>query len=138
MYPTTLLPVTLFQFFTQVFCILFGNYTGYLVDSRPRLALVRYALILQNVTLSLTATMMVLLVYTDDGAAPIDTDSYFVWPFHHITTNVLFILSMAFGALTQLASMVTSIALQKDWSVVVASTNNLDLAGMFLSLLVTL
>lgn len=131
MYPTTLLPVTLYQFVTQIACVLFGNYIGYMVDTKSRLPIVRGALIIQNLTLAATAAMIFLLVFTGkDDITPPTEDTYLVWPFRTIISNCLFTASMLFGSISQLASMLTSIALQKDWAIVVAHSHEISLAGM--------
>ena len=96
--------------------LLFGPLIGDWIDRQPRLYCVRITLVIQNFSVILCATT---LLITRQFA--IKENSYII---------IVNIAVICLGAIAQLASVGTSIIIQKDWIVVIAGKNKEVLASL--------
>ena len=93
------------------------------------------ALILQNLSVAITTTLILLLaIYGLTKPEKDDDDDddtvQFVWPFTTAISIILFFASTIVGAVSELASMVSSVSRTKDWCMVIARTENIPLERM--------
>ncbi|KAL9651318.1 hypothetical protein ABK040_001270 [Willaertia magna] len=138
MYPSTLLPMALFGFIHRLFCIILGPQMGHIVDTKPRLKVMTISLIIQNVAVAITTVILFFLAYSTTNEQKQNnnqqqqetTQELFVWPFKSALSIILFFSSALFGAISELSSMVSSIARNKDWCIVIAKNEKRQLAGV--------
>ena len=131
MFPETLLPMALMGFIQKLIGIILGPHMGYMVDTMPRFKVMSIALIVQNASVALTTLLIFLLGYfgwrSEDSKPQTETDALFIWPFETVLSMVLFFSCALIGSLSDLSSMVTSVARTKDWCLVVARGEKLPL-----------
>jgi iron-regulated transporter 1 len=110
---TSLLPSSLFATISQLSCVVFGGYVGNWIDRTNRLKLQQSALLVQNLSVVLSFTFLIILEYQFIGTERIDP----VWG--NFWFNVLFFGAIALAAVAAVASMVTSVSISKEWLVVI-------------------
>ncbi|KAI9009761.1 Ferroporti-1 [Gaertneriomyces semiglobifer] len=109
----TLLPVSLYGFIVTLFAILLSSYVGSLIDRNARLPVVRTALSLQ--CMCIAASSLVLYIVAR-------------WASHrNAVTYVLFGVSVLLGVLLRLANTAEVIAIERDWTVVIAQGDHMTL-----------
>ncbi|KDQ53177.1 hypothetical protein JAAARDRAFT_197661 [Jaapia argillacea MUCL 33604] len=118
LFQTTLLPASLFGFFTTGAGIIFSGLIGSLVDRVPRLSFVRWCILVQKLSATSAYTCFLLLFATrlkeqaskDLGAPAL------IW--------VLFALIVLAGCVLKLSTIGISVAIERDWATTIAEGNN--------------
>lgn len=109
-----LLPSALFATISQLACVLFGAYVGQWIDKFQRIKLMRVALFLQNGCVVAAFVLLIIISYIfsdrNNSVSSIWKDARFV---------VLFLSAVLLGAVASVASMICSIAITKDWVIVI-------------------
>jgi len=96
--------------------VLFGSTIGHLVDSYPRLKVVRIALVIQNLLVCLSALAIVFILFNKPG--------------HIFVLRLCEAAIIILGSASNLASRTSTIAVERDWVVVVAADDLDFLAGI--------
>lgn len=84
---------------------------GKMVDEYPRLKLMKYSIIIQNISTFISAGLFWLLL--DRAEAMNDAH---IW--------VLFVVTLLFGSVAMLSASVSTIAIEKDWVIIGAKSSN--------------
>jgi iron-regulated transporter 1 len=114
-----LLPASLYALLSQVACVFFGSAIGAWIDRENRRRVVAILLAVQNGCV-VAAAFLFAYITRDDDNAPAWHESLEFW--------VLFALLTLLGAIAALASLGQSVAIKKDWVVVLAHRETTRLA----------
>jgi iron-regulated transporter 1 len=114
-----LLPASLYALLSQVACVLFGSAIGAWIDREHRRRVVAILLAVQNGCV-VAAAFLFAYITRDDENAPAWHESVEFW--------LLFALLTLLGAVAALASLGQSVAIKKDWVVVLAHRESTRLA----------
>jgi iron-regulated transporter 1 len=114
-----LLPASLYALLSQVACVLFGSAIGAWIDRESRRRVVAILLAVQNGCV-VAAAFLFAYITRDDENAPAWHESMEFW--------LLFALLTLLGAVAALASLGQSVAIKKDWVVVLAHRETTRLA----------
>lgn len=113
LFPTTLLPSSLYGFFTTGCALVFSGPVGGLVDTRRRLRVVRATIAVQKVSVAIAySALLVLFLHLRSQAAEAGSDigsgSFpLVW--------FLFSVIVAAGSALKLGTVCLSVAIERDW-----------------------
>ncbi|XP_067843641.1 ferroportin-like isoform X2 [Heptranchias perlo] len=120
LYGNSLLLPAVFGLAVSSSLILFGALVGNWVDSNTRMKVVQVALVIQNLSVILCAVVLMLLfVYK--------AQIIILW--NGWMQTVCYTLVIIIGVIAELASTAMSIAIQRDWIIVVAGSSD-KLSGM--------
>jgi solute carrier family 40 (iron-regulated transporter), member 1 len=120
LFSNSLFPATMFAFTSALSCFLAGPYIGSWVDRTARLTAVRVSLLVQNVCVVIASVLLYFhFPYASDTSVP--RDGLFV---------ALFTLLNVVGSVAEMASVASSVAVEKDWVVVVAGGDSDQLAKL--------
>lgn len=114
-----LLPASLYALLSQVACVFFGSAIGAWIDREHRRRVVAILLAVQNGCV-VAAAFLFAYITRDDENAPAWHESVEFW--------LLFALLTLLGAIAALASLGQSVAIKKDWVVVLAHRESTRLA----------
>ncbi|XP_078408221.1 ferroportin-like [Cetorhinus maximus] len=115
LYENSLLLPAVFGLAVSSSLILFGALVGNWVDSNTRMKVVQIALVIQNLSVTLCAVaLMLLLVYK--------TQITILW--NGWMKIVCYTLVIVIGVIADLASTAMSIAIQRDWIIVIAGDSD--------------
>jgi len=109
MYGKTLLPGALYALITNLFVFLLGPNIGNLVDNFQRFKVVWVSSILQNICISISGVLFILL-----NLFPTTN------PFYRWESAILYLSSIFFGCIIQITSAISNISLSKDWAIILS------------------
>lgn len=118
-FKTTLLESSLYGLLTTAFGLLFGDIMGKWVDNSPRIAIVKYLIPIQKLTIiSSHVGFWALLTYFDPGSENKTMDTY---------AFVIFSTVVLLGGLYKVTTIGMNVALERDWIVALAAGNSSSL-----------
>jgi solute carrier family 40 (iron-regulated transporter), member 1 len=109
MYGQTLLPGALYALVTNLVVFAFGPNIGNLVDRFSRFNVVMISSVIQNICISITGVLCILLYKFPS------TNPFLRWE-----SAIFYILAILFGCVIQIASTISNISLKKDWAIILA------------------
>ncbi|XP_003386113.1 PREDICTED: solute carrier family 40 member 1-like [Amphimedon queenslandica] len=117
LYPGSLLMPGIYGFVIKLFETIFGTIVGDYVDTNPRLRVIWVTLLVQNGFVFFSTVLFSVMFY-------------FQWDVcgHAIIFGSLMILVILSGSISNLATVANTIAVEKDWVVVIADDNSKTLA----------
>lgn len=111
-FPGTLFYASCYALFRSLVAACLGSWIGSLVDSRNRLHVVRHSIVWQRVSVALSCLALLgMMKLKEQGMAKF----------------VLFGISVALAGVEKLAYMANTVAVERDWVIVVAASLNADL-----------
>ncbi|KAH8924579.1 hypothetical protein BT69DRAFT_1280461 [Atractiella rhizophila] len=124
LFPSTLLPASLYGFFTTSCGVIFSPSVGGLVDRYPRLNLVRTFIVLQKISSTIAyAVNLVLFVHqstfhlsTNSSGAKAQSHAPLAW--------VLFGIIVLLGTVLKLSTVGIQVAIERDWATTIAGENS--------------
>ncbi|KAJ3551118.1 hypothetical protein NM688_g4920 [Phlebia brevispora] len=124
LFQTTLLPASLYGFFTTGIAILFSGPIGSLVDRVPKLQFVRWCILFQKLSASGAYACFLVLFATSlqDRAATGLHAPFLVW--------LLFALIVLCGCALKLSTVGISVAIERDWVTCIAEGHDEALTTM--------
>ncbi|CAO3673525.1 unnamed protein product [Umbelopsis ramanniana] len=121
-FKTTLLESSLYGLLTTAFGLLFGDIMGKWVDNSPRIAIVKYLIPIQKLTIILSHVgFWALLTYFDPGFENKTMDTY---------AFVIFSTVVLLGGLYKVTTIGMNVALERDWIVALAAGNSSSLTSL--------
>ncbi|EPQ52787.1 hypothetical protein GLOTRDRAFT_79978 [Gloeophyllum trabeum ATCC 11539] len=113
-FKTTLVPASLFGFFTTGICILTSGWIGSLVDRLPKLVFVRWTIALQKISATAAYACFLTLFLTDLGDSAVQGI--------HVPTLtwVLFAIITLLGCVLKVSTVGISVAIERDWATCIA------------------
>ncbi|KAI8577891.1 hypothetical protein K450DRAFT_249796 [Umbelopsis ramanniana AG] len=121
-FKTTLLESSLYGLLTTGIGLLFGDIMGKWVDKSPRIAVVKYLIPIQKLTIILSHVgFWALLTYFDPGIEnkPMDKRAF-----------VVFSIVVLLGGLYKVTTIGMNVALERDWIVALAAGNSSSLTSL--------
>jgi len=119
--PNSLQLTAIYGFLTSITAILFGAFIGRWVDKTERLKAAQISLILQNTSVVICASLLIVHLHFKE-----DLDT--LW--NGSLGSILIVFVIFFGIIANLASIATKIILEKDWIVVLSGGNEKLLSKM--------
>ena len=124
----SLLPAALFALVTNCATFLAMAHVGKWVDRSPRMALMRTSLLGQNAAIATSCLLLYSLVYlAKDGAEAVNADVGVAWT---LEVKLCFGMIVACSAVGELMGNAGTLALERDWVVVLAAGDQPALAAM--------
>jgi iron-regulated transporter 1 len=124
----TLLPSAVFTFASYLAVFFFMPHVGAWVDQTPRITVMRTSILIQNIAILFSSCMMFALIFvTTGGTAAINSDNSPEWTWKMYASFGSIVAASVVGELMGNAG---TLALERDWIVVISEKNSIALSAM--------